>query len=113
MLFQMILKQLAIVSLILAALPLVISLLWKLRLLPLAVSASLPYLMGQTWAAEHERLRLCLLAASVVFAVLAWVLRIRRWRREQRYYEHLLLATAKPLNRITEQGEIVPVGDDE
>lgn len=113
MLFQLILKQLAIVFLILASLPLVITILWKLRLLPLAVSASLPYLMGQQWAAERPTLCIGLLVASVLFAILAWVFQIRRWRQEQQYSEARLLATAKPLYRITEQGEYMPVTDSE
>ena len=106
-LFQLILKQLTIVFIILASLPLVITLLWKLRLLPLAVSAFLPYLLGQRWAETHEALLLCLLAASVLFAVLAWVLWFRRRKQEQRYYEDLLLSNAIPMYHINEQGEYI------
>lgn len=113
MLFQVILKQLAIVCLILATLPLVTTLLWKVRLLPLALCVTATELFFPKWAASHEIICLCLFAASVLFAVLAWAIQIRRRRQEQRYYEGLLLATAKPMYRITEQGEYVLVSDNE
>lgn len=106
-LFHLILKQLAIVFVILASLPLVITLLWKLRLLPLAVTLFLPVLLGQEWAVAHQTLLLGLLAASVLFAALAWVLWFRRRKREQQYYENLLLANAIPMYRINEQGEYI------
>lgn len=106
-LFHLILKQLAIVFVILASLPLVITLLWKLRLLPLAITAFLPVLMGREWALEHQTLLLGLLAASVLFAVLAWVLWFRRRKQEQRYYEDLLLSNAIPMYHINEQGEYI------
>ena len=113
MLFQLIMKQLAVVFLILASLPLVITILWKLRLLPLALCLTATELFFPKWAASHETACLCLFAASVLFAVLAWAVQIRRWKQEQRHIENRLLATAKPLYRITEQGEYVPVTDSE
>lgn len=113
MLFQLILKQLAVVFLILASLPLAVTILWKLRLLPLALCLTATELFFPKWAASHETVCLCLFAASVLFAVLAWVFQIRRWRQEQRYNENRLLAAAKPLYRITEQGEYVPISDGE
>lgn len=106
-LFHLILKQLAIVGVILASLPLVITLLWKLRLMPLAVTLFLPVLMGREWALAHQTLLLGLLAASVLFAVLAWVLWFRRRKQEQRYYETILLANAIPMYHINEQGEYI------
>ena len=113
MLFQLVLKQLAVVFLILASLPLAVTILWKLRLLPLALCLAATELFFPKWAASHETACLCLLAASVLFAILAWAVQIRRWRQEQRNIENRLLATAKPLYRITEQGEYVPVTDSE
>lgn len=113
MLFQLILKQLAVVVLILASLPLVITILWKLRLLPLALCIMVTELLFPKWAASHEAVCLCLFAASVLFAILAWVYQIHRWRQEQRYNENRLLATAKPLYRITEQGDYVLASDGE
>lgn len=113
MLYQLILKQLAIVFLILASLPLAVTILWKLRLLPLVLCIAATELFFPKWAASHETACLCLLAASVLFAVLAWVFQIRRWRQEQRNIENRLLATAKPLYRVTEQGEYVLASDGE
>lgn len=107
MLFQLILKQLAIVFLILASLPLAVTILWKLRLLPLAVSVSLPYLMGHQWASERPALVIGFVAASVLFAVLAWAFQLHRRRQERRYDEARLLATATPMYHITEDGEYI------
>ena len=104
---MLILKQLAIVFLILSALPLAVTLLWKLRLLPLAVSVSLPYLISRQWTAEHSALILGLVAASVLFAILSWAFRLWRWRQERRYYEARLLASATPMYYISEQGEYI------
>ena len=108
---MLILKQLAIVFLILASLPLAVTILWKLRLLPLALCLTATELFFPKWAASHEMVCLCLFAASVLFAILAWVFQIRRWRQERRYNEARLLAMAKPFYRIAEQGEYVPVSD--
>ena len=113
MLFQLILTQLFIVFLILASLPFAITILWKLRLFPLAMCVTATELFFPKWAASHETVCLCLFLASVLFAVLSWVYQIHRWRQEQRYYENRLLATARPLYRITEQGEYVLIADSE
>lgn len=110
-LLSCILKQLAVVFLIMTSLPLVITLLWKLRLLPLALYFVGTDLFFPKWAASHGRLCLCLFAASTLFAVLAWGFRIYRWKQEQRFYENLVLSRAKPLYRVTEDDEIVPVAD--
>ncbi len=105
--WNVIVPQLLTVLLLLAALPLAAKLLWKLRVLPLAVCALLPYLMGGRWAAEHRTILVCMAAASALFAVLAWAVRVYRWKQEQRFYEERLLAMAKPLYRVTEDGEYV------
>ena len=71
MLFQLVLKQLAVVFLILASLPLAVTILWKLRLLPLALCLAATELFFPKWAASHETACLCLLAASVLFVLCA------------------------------------------
>ena len=83
------LKQLLIVLVLLAVTPyivgIVLALLAKLRLLPLAV-CGLVLSCLPNWAAAHRPL-----------AIVYWTLRFIRWRQEERYYAHSLLATAKPL----------------
>lgn len=110
---MIIIKQLSIVFLILASLPLAITLLWKLRLLPLALYFVATKLFFPKWAANHGTLCLCLFVVSVLFAVLVWVIQFCRWRQERRYYENRLLATATPLYRVTEDGEVVLSSDNE
>lgn len=112
-LFSMMFQQLAIVFLILASLPLVVTLLWKLRLLPLALYFTATDLFFPKWAASHEGLCLGLFIASVLFAILAWAFRVYHWKQEQRYYENLVLSRARERYRITEDGRYVLISDEE
>ena len=54
-------QQLLTAFAILVSLPLVIKLLWKIRLLPFVIGLSLPYLMGRQWTAAHRTVYLALL----------------------------------------------------
>ena len=65
-------QQLLTAFLILVSLPLVLKLLWKVRLLPFVLGLSLPYLMGQQWAAEHKAVYLVLLIGGALFALAVW-----------------------------------------
>ena len=49
------------------------------------------------WKAVGKPLAIGLLAACVLYPIVYWTLRFIRWRQEERYYAHSLLATAKPL----------------
>ena len=95
-------QQLLTACAILVSLPLVIKLLWKIRLLPFVIGLSLPYLMGRQWTAAHRTVYLALLIGGAVLALSVWTYRIvdavrmEQWRRER------LLAKAKPLERTTE-----------
>ena len=95
-------QQLLTAFAILVSLPLVIKLLWKIRLLPFVIGLSLPYLMGRQWTAAHRTVYLALLIGGAVLALSVWTYRIvdavrrEQWRRER------LLAKAKPLERTTE-----------
>ena len=97
-----ILQQLLTAFAILVSLPLVIKLLWKIRLLPFVIGLSLPYLMGRQWTAAHRTVYLALLIGGAVLALSVWTYRIvdavrmEQWRRER------LPAKAKPLERTTE-----------
>lgn len=90
--FILIGKQLVIVFLILAMLPLACKLLWRLRLLPLAVYLTATHLFFPVWAAEHGRLCLVLFAACVLFAVLFWGWKLHRRKQEQQFGEALILS---------------------
>lgn len=92
------LKQLLIVLVLLAVTPyivgIVLALLAKLRLLPLAVcSLSFP----ASPIGGSDSVAIGLLAVCALYPIVYWTLRFIRWRQEERYYAHSLLATAKPL----------------
>lgn len=91
------LQQLLIVLAGLAALPLVVTLLAKARLLPLALYLFAIRLCFPEWAESHRLLCYGLLAVSILYPIVMWTLKIRRWRQEERYYTSCLLATATPL----------------
>lgn len=92
------LKQLLIVLVLLAVTPyivgIVLALLAKLRLLPLAV-CGLVLSCLPNWAAAHRPLAIGLLAACALYPIVYWTLRFIRWRQEERYYTNYLLATAR------------------
>lgn len=90
-------QQLLIVFLILATLSLVITLLYKLHLFPLAIYFVATDLFFPKWAGNHQVLCFCLLVSGILYAMFRWFLRIRAWRQEQRYYENFLLEIATPL----------------
>lgn len=98
------LKQLLIVLALLVVTPyivgIVLTLLAKLRLLPLAV-CGLIFSCLTTWVAAHRPLSIGLLAACALYPILYWTLRFIRRRQEDRYYTNYLLATARP--RFTEE----------
>lgn len=90
-------QQLLIVLGVLAALPLAITILWKLRLLPLALYFVSTRLFFPKWAAANEKTCIILFAACALFAVVMWVVRIVLWRREEIERQNDLLARATPL----------------
>lgn len=83
-------QQLLTAFLILVSLPLVLKLLWKVRLLPFVLGLSLPYLMGQQWAAEHKAVYLVLLIGGALFALAVWTYRIVDAVRTERWYRKRL-----------------------
>lgn len=90
-------QQLLTAFLILVSLPLVLKLLWKVQLLPFVLGLSLPYLMGQQWAAEHKAVYLVLLIGGALFALAVWTYRIVDAVRTERWYRKRLLERATPL----------------
>lgn len=92
-------QQLLTVFCILAALPLAIKILWKLRLLPLALYFVSTRLFFPKWAAANETACIILFAACVLFAMVMWVVKIILWRREEIQARNTLLARAGILDR--------------
>ena len=95
-------QQLLTAFAILVSLPLVIKLLWKIRLLPFVIGLSLPYLMGRQWTAAHRTVYLALLIGGAVLALSVWTYRIVDAVRMEQWPRERLLAKAKPLERTTE-----------
>ena len=84
-------QQLLIVGGALIALPLVVRLLWKVYLFPLAFWLVATRLFWPGWAAENRTLSFVLLAASVLFFFGAWWLRrAAKKRREQEWLAHAM-----------------------
>ncbi len=91
-------QQLLIVAGSLIALPFVVKLLWRLYLFPVGCWLVATRLFWPKWAAANETLSLVLLAASILFFVVAWGLRYAaKKRREKAWLDHVL-ATAPILN---------------
>ena len=101
---EFLLQQLLVLFALLTVTPIVIgivlALLAKLRLLPLAFCVLILSCIP-TWASAHRVLSIGLLTACVLYPILHWTLKIVRWRQEERYYANHLLATARP--RFTEE----------
>ena len=90
-------QQVLIVLVILALLPIAIKVLWKLRLLPLALYFVATRLFFPKWAAANETACIILFAACVLFAVVMWVVKIILWRREKMEIQRDLLTRATPM----------------
>lgn len=87
-------QQLLTVFCILAALPLAVKVLWKLRLLPLALYFLSTRLFFPKWAAAHETACIALFAGCVLFAVVLWAVKLIRSRWEERQAQKELMARA-------------------
>lgn len=94
------LEQLLIVIAALALLPLVVKLLWRVYLIPVAAYFVCTRLIWPAWAAENHLLCIGLFAASVLIFVGAWTLKIIQRRRENESEIQRLLASAIPLNDL-------------
>ena len=84
-------QQLLIVVGTLLALPFAVKLLWRLYLFPVGCWLVATRLFWPKWAAANETLSLVLLAASILFFVVAWALRYAaKKRREKEWLVHVL-----------------------
>ena len=95
-------------------------LLAKIHLLPAVLYVMIVKTVAPAWVeaehtwveAEHTKY-LLILAALILYAVLRWALKIIRWRQEERAARGYLLATARPMYEITEDGQYIPIHYDD
>ena len=100
------------------------TLLAKIHLLPAVLYVMIVKTVAPAWVeAEHTKY-LLILAALILYAVLRWALKIIRWRQrwalkiirwrqEERAARGYLLATARPMYEITEDGQYIPIHYDD
>ena len=85
----------------------------KIHLLPAVLYVMIVKTVAPAWVeAEHTKY-LLILAALILYAVLRWALKIIRWRQEERAARGYLLATARPMYEITEDGQYIPIHYDD
>ena len=96
-LFRVIGRQLLIVSLVILSLPIVIRILWKLRLLPLGCYFVAAKLFWPRWAAAHRTVCILIFIACVLFFVLCWTIRYIRQKREEQIMAEFLHRFTKDL----------------
>ena len=97
------LQQLLIVLGVLALLPTVVKLLWKIYLFPLSAVITATRLFWPGWAVCHIGACIGLYAGSVLFFAAAWVLRYRLKRRREEEWLNKVLASTKPLYELTDE----------
>ena len=96
-LFRLIGRQLLIVSLVILSLPIVIRILWKLRLLPLGCYFVATKLFWPSWAAAHKTACILIFVACVLFFDLCWTIRYIRQKREEQIMAEFLHYYTKDL----------------
>ena len=109
------LKQIAIVLVVLSFIPLALKLLAKLRLLPLAIYAFLAGVIFVHWAEAHRALSIGILIALAALTVLSWLVTLYRHIAENRRIERnllLYLQSVKPLYEVVD-GRYVRTNENE
>ena len=96
-LFRTIGHQLLIVSLVILSLPIVIRILWKLRLFPLGCYFVATKLFWPRWAEAHRTACILIFIACVLFFVLCWTIRYIRQKREEQIMAEFLHHYTKDL----------------
>ena len=89
-LFRTIGHQLLIVSLVILSLPIVVRVLWKLRLFPLGCYFVATKLFWPRWATAHRTACILIFIACVLFFVLCWTIRYIRQKREEQIMAEFL-----------------------
>ena len=96
-LFRTIGHQLLIVALVILSLPIVVRILWKLRLFPLGCYFVATKLFWPRWAAAHQTACILIFAACVLFFILCWTIRYIRQKREEQIMAGLIHHYTKDL----------------
>lgn len=96
-LFRTIGHQLLIVALVILSLPIVVRILWKLRLFPLGCYFVATKLFWPRWATAHRTARILIFVGCVLFFLLYWIVRFIRQKREEQIMAELLHRYTKDL----------------
>ena len=96
-LFRTIGHQLLIVALVILSLPIVVRILWKLRLFPLGCYFVATKLFWPRWATAHRTVCILIFIACVLFFVLCWTIRYIRQKREEQIMAEFLHYYTKDL----------------
>ena len=100
-LFRTIGHQLLIVALVILSLPIVVRILWKLRLFPLGCYFVATKLFWPRWATAHETICILLFIACILFFAVTWIVHFARKKREEKIFADVIRHYAKDL----QQGE--------
>ena len=96
-LFRTIGYQLLIVSLVILSLPIVVRILWKLRLFPLGCYFVATKLFWPCWALAHRTACILSFVGCVLFFLLYWIVRFIRQKREEQIMAELIHHYTKDL----------------
>lgn len=96
-LFRTIGHQLLIVSLVILSLPIVVRILWKLRLFPLGCYFVATKLFWPRWALAHRTACILIFVGCVLFFLLYWIVRFIRQKREEQIMAEFLHHYTKDL----------------
>lgn len=96
-LFRTIGHQLLSVALVILILPIVISILWKLRLFPLGCYFVATKLFWPRWAEAHRTACILIFAGCVLFFAVTWIVYFVRKKREEQIMAELIHHYAKDL----------------
>ena len=96
-LFRTIGHQLLIVSLVILSLPIVVRILWKLRLFPLGCYFVATKLFWPRWATAHETICILLFIACILFFAVTWIVHFARKKREEKIFADVIRHYAKDL----------------
>ena len=91
-LFRTIGHQLLIVALVILSLPIVVRILWKLRLFPLGCYFVATKLFWPRWAEAHRTACILLFIACILFFAVTWIVHFVRKRREEQIMAELIHA---------------------
>ena len=104
-LFRTIGHQLLIVALVILSLPIVVRILWKLRLFPLGCYFVATKLFWPRWAEAHRTVCILLFIACILFFAVTWIVHFVRKRREEQ-----IMAADTPLHKGPEARRIQDTG---